>query len=93
MPEDTKADDDHPRNPRFSCGGLAKISLLPSTGILFPGKIRDLSLGGCCVDTPVPIECGARAEIVVHANSASFRAWVRLGGFGATPKLVSSSFT
>jgi hypothetical protein len=74
MPEDTKADDDRPRNPRFSCAGLAKISLLPSNGIFLPGKIRDLSLGGCCVDTPVPIECGARAEIVVHVNSASFRA-------------------
>jgi len=63
-----------PRNPRFSCGGLAKISLLPSNGIFLSAKIRNLSLGGCCVDTSVPIECGARAEIVVHVNSSSFRA-------------------
>ena len=74
MAENTNGDDDRPRNPRFSCGGVAKISLLPSNGIFLSGKIRDLSLGGCCVDTPVPIECGARAEIVVHVNSASFRA-------------------
>lgn len=74
MPENTNADDNRPRNPRFSCGGVAQISLLPSNGIFLPGKLRDLSLGGCCVDTPVPIECGARAEIVVHVNSASFRA-------------------
>jgi len=74
MPENTNADDVRPRSPRFSCGGVAKISLLPSNGILLPGKIRNLSLGGCCVDTPMPIECGARAEIVVHVNSASFRA-------------------
>jgi PilZ domain len=74
MPEHTNADDNRPRNPRFSCGGVAKISLLPSNGIFVPGKIRDLSLGGCCVDTPIPIECGARAEILVHVNSASFRA-------------------
>ncbi len=74
MAEHTNADDDRPRNPRFSCGGVAKISLLPSNGIFLPGRIRDLSLGGCCVDTPVPIGCGARAEIVVHVNSASFRA-------------------
>jgi PilZ domain len=74
MPEKTNADDVRPRSPRFSCGGVAKISLLPSNGIFLPGKIRDLSLGGCCVDTPMPIECGARAEILVHVNSASFRA-------------------
>src|ERR1700675_3887283 len=74
MAENTNGDDVRPRNPRFNCGGVAQISLLPSNGIFLPGKIRDLSLGGCCVDTPVPIECGARAEIVVHVNSASFRA-------------------
>ena len=74
MAEHTKGDDDRPRNPRFSCGGVAKISLLPSNGLFLSGKLLDLSLGGCCVDTPVPIECGARAEIVVHVNSSSFRA-------------------
>jgi hypothetical protein len=74
MAENTNGDDDRPRNPRFSCGGLAQISVLPSNGLFLSGKILDLSLGGCCVDTPVPIECGARAEIVVHVNSSSFRA-------------------
>ena len=74
MSEHTKGDDDRPRNPRFSCGGVAKISLLPSNGLFLSGKIRDRSLGGCCVDTPVPIECGARAEILVRVNSSSLRA-------------------
>jgi hypothetical protein len=74
MAEKTNGDDIRPRNPRFSCGGLAKISVLPSNGTFLSAKIRNLSLGGCCVDTPVPIECGTRAEIVVHVNSASFRA-------------------
>ena len=74
MAENTNGDDVRPRNPRFSCGGVAQISLLPSNGIFLSGKILDLSLGGCCVDTPVPIERGARAEIVVHVNSSSFRA-------------------
>jgi hypothetical protein len=45
---------------RFRCGGVATISLLPSSGLFLSGKILDLNLGGCCVDTPVPIECGAR---------------------------------
>jgi hypothetical protein len=74
MSEHTKGDDDRPQNPRFSCGGVAKISLLPSNGLFLSGKIRDRSLGGCCVDTPVPIECGARAEILVRVNSSSLRA-------------------
>ena len=74
MAENTNGDAVRPRNPRFSCGGLAKISLLPSNGLYLSGKILDLSLGGCRVDTSVPIERGARAEIVVHVNSASFRA-------------------
>ena len=74
MADTTSGDDVRPRNPRFSCGGLAKISVLPSNGLYLSGKILDLSLGGCLVDTAVPIECGARAEIVVHVNSSSFRA-------------------
>jgi hypothetical protein len=74
MAEKTNGGDLRPRNPRFSCGGLAKINVLPSNGIIVSAKIRNLSLGGCCVDTPVPIESGARAEIVVHVNAASFRA-------------------
>lgn len=62
------------RSPRFSCGGSAEIICLPSTGIIVPGTIRDLSLHGCWVDTSLPIGCGARAEVVLRVNSASFRA-------------------
>jgi PilZ domain len=79
MPERTaadkdRADNDRRRSPRFTCGGDAKISRLPSGGIFLPGKILDLSLDGCCVDTTLPIHCGVRAEIVVRVNAASFRA-------------------
>jgi PilZ domain len=74
MPERTNADDDRRRSPRFSCGGHASVSRLPSNGIFLTGNIRDLSLGGCCVDTTLPIDCGVRAEIVVRVNAASFRA-------------------
>jgi hypothetical protein len=62
------------RSPRFSCGGSAEIICLPSTGIIVPGSIRDLSLHGCWVETSVPIDHGARAEVVLRVNSASFRA-------------------
>jgi len=74
MPERTDADNDRRRSARFSCSGDAKISRLPSDGSILPGKIVDLSLGGCCVDTTLPIRCGVRAEIVVRVNAASFRA-------------------
>jgi hypothetical protein len=74
-------DRDRRRSPRFRCGGHAEITCLPSTGILLPGTIRDLSLHGCCVDTSRPIDCGVRAELVVRVNAASFRAVVRYGRF------------
>jgi PilZ domain-containing protein len=69
-----REDNDRRGSPRFSCGGQVTISCLPSDGIVLPGKIRDLSLGGCCVDTTLPIARGARAELVVRVNAASFRA-------------------
>jgi hypothetical protein len=73
--EDTvRANDDRRGSTRFSCGGQVTISCLPSDGIVLPGKIRDLSLGGCCVDTTLRIARGARTELVVRVNAASFRA-------------------
>lgn len=72
--DNVRANDDRRCSPRFSCGGQVTISCLPSDGIVLPGKIRDLSLGGCCVDTTLPIARGARTELVVRVNAASFRA-------------------
>jgi molybdenum-dependent DNA-binding transcriptional regulator ModE len=73
MPE-SPPDDDRRRSTRFSCAGRADINRLPSSGTLLAGTIRDLSLHGCCVDTPLPIDCGERAELVVRVNATSFRA-------------------
>lgn len=67
-------DEDRRRSQRFSCCGEVKIVCLPSNGLFLPGRIRDLSVGGCCVETASALDCGARAEIVVRINSASFRA-------------------
>jgi len=66
--------DDRRRCPRFSCGGLAKILCLPSDGIYLAGKVRDLSLNGCGIETVSPLECGARAEILLQVSDTSFRA-------------------
>ncbi|MFY9842273.1 MAG: PilZ domain-containing protein [Terriglobales bacterium] len=73
---DEDRDEDRRRSSRFSCGGEARICRLPSNGIFIPGKIRDLSMHGCCIDTPpaIAIDYGVRAEIVVRVNAASFRA-------------------
>jgi hypothetical protein len=89
------ADDDRRRSRRFACGGEAKISLLPSDGIYLPGKILDLSLHGCRVDTSLPIDFGVRAEILLRVNAASFRAVGEVkalrGGSGAGIEFVQLS--
>jgi hypothetical protein len=72
--ENDSSANDRRRSPRFSCGGLAEIICLPSTGLIVPGSIRDLSLHGCWVETSRPIDCGAQAEVVLRVNSNSFRA-------------------
>jgi hypothetical protein len=74
MSKRTVADEERRRSPRFGCGGYANISRLPSDGIVLPGAIRDLSLGGCSLRTALPIDAGVRAEILLRVNSASFRA-------------------
>ena len=100
MPEGSDADNDRANNDRrrstrFSCGGDAKLTPLPSNGIILPGKIRDLSLHGCLIDTTLPIDCGVRAEIVVRVNAASFRAVGEVratrGGSGAGMEFVHLS--
>src|SRR5271163_171256 len=95
MPEYTDADKDRRRTPRFNCGGLVKISRLPSNGVFLPGAIRDLSLGGCWIDTPISIACGARTEMVVHVKTASFRVVGEVreirGRFGAGIEFVHLS--
>jgi hypothetical protein len=73
-------DEDRRHSPRFSCGGAAKIVCLPSNGFSVPGRMRDLSLGGCCVETVPALDCGARTEIVVRVNSGSFRAVSQVKG-------------
>jgi hypothetical protein len=74
MPQRMPKNVDRRRSARFSCGGQAKISRLPSNGIFVPGTLRDLSLHGCCVDTTLPVDDGMKTEIVVRVNAASFRA-------------------
>lgn len=64
---------DRRRSPRFDCRGEARIISLPTDGPFILGKLRNLSLGGICVDINQPIHPGTRTEMVVCVNAASFR--------------------
>jgi hypothetical protein len=87
--------DERRRSPRFSCGGYVEITWLPSSGIYVPGKIRDLSLEGCRIDTKLPTDGCTRAEIVVRMKANSFRAIGEVrtirSGFGAGLEFVRLS--
>jgi hypothetical protein len=62
------------RSPRFGCSGLANIVCLPSDGALLRGTIRNLSLGGCFIETGLLLPCGAQTEILARVEASSFRA-------------------
>jgi hypothetical protein len=62
------------RSPRFNCSGRAKIYCLPFDGKAISGTLRNLSLGGICLEMSPAVEPGARMEVLVRVNAASFRA-------------------
>src|SRR3981081_346558 len=67
---------DRRRIPRYSCSGQAQITWLPLSGGLFRGRVRDLGLGGCCiecVETASPFDLGTPTEILIEVNSWFFR--------------------
>ena len=65
---------DRRRTPRYVCGGRAQITRLPSDGAVLQGRLRNLGLGGCYIETPSPLQLGARTEVLVQVNSLCFRA-------------------
>jgi hypothetical protein len=66
------------QSPRFACGGKAKILSLPLDGVRLDARLLDLSLGGCCVESQQPFSLFEKAEIVLHTNTASFRALAQI---------------
>lgn len=66
------------RSPRFTCGGQARIVSLPFNGVALSGKILDLSLGGCYIETDQPLPCGTMVEVIVQVDASSFRALGRV---------------
>jgi hypothetical protein len=58
--------------PRFTCAGEAEI-VLPGGGLRFTGKIRDLSIGGCFLETRCQLERGTSVEIWMCAQGMPLR--------------------
>jgi hypothetical protein len=72
---------DRRRLPRYLCSGRAQITCLPLSGALLTGRVRNLGLGGCCIEsieTASPFDLGDRAEILVKVNSWFFRAMAQV---------------
>ncbi len=72
---------DRRRIPRYSCSGLAQITCLPLSGSLLRGRVRDLGLGGCCiecVETVPLLDLGDPTELLVEVNSWFFRAMAQV---------------
>lgn len=59
-------------SPRFACAGEAEI-VLPGGGLRFTGKIRDLSIGGCFLETKCRLERGTSVEIWMCAQGMPLR--------------------
>jgi hypothetical protein len=72
---------DRRRIPRYSCRGLAQITCLHLDGAQLKGRLRDLGLGGCCienVETTPPFDLGTKTEILIEVNSWFFRAMAQV---------------
>ena len=74
MPESPPKTGERRQTPRFACGGRVRIASLPLEGDALRGRLLDLSLGGCCVESVQPLEPGTRTEVLLQVNDASFRA-------------------
>ena len=61
------------RHPRYSCEGNAEV-LLPQGGMHFRGRILDLSVAGCFIETAMPrLERGTLVEVYFVTNQLQFR--------------------
>lgn len=61
------------RHPRFACEGHAEVSL-PHGGLLFRGRILNLSMNGCYIETALlNLERGTQVEVYFVTNQLQFR--------------------
>ncbi len=61
------------RHPRYACQGHAEV-YLPQGGLLLRGRILDLSLSGCFIETSaINLERGTHVEIYFTTRQLQFR--------------------
>ena len=62
---------EHRGQPRFRCQNSVEIHI--ESGASFWGTLADLSLGGCYVEMPIPLEPGTRLKVGIWIDQA--KAW------------------
>jgi len=61
------------RHPPYACEGYAEV-FLPHGGLLFRGRILDLSMSGCYIETALlNLERGTQVEVYFVTNQLQFR--------------------
>lgn len=61
------------RHPRYACEGHAEV-FLPHGGLLFRGRILNLSMDGCYIETALlNLERGTQVEVYFVTNQLQFR--------------------
>ena len=67
-------DDERRRRPRYNCVGVAEIrSTQGATAEFLTGKIRNISMGGCNIETQSPLERGSQLAVVLRVNMLRLR--------------------
>jgi hypothetical protein len=66
--------DERRRNARYNCVGVAEIlRIQKATGEFVTGKIRNLSLGGCSIETKSPLERGSQLAVMLQVKTLRVR--------------------
>lgn len=64
---------DRRRHPRYPCEGYAEV-FVPQGALLFQGKILDLSISGCFIETSaINLERGTPVEVYFVTRQLQFR--------------------
>lgn len=59
------------KNPRYRCQNSVEIHI--QEGVSFWGTVADLSIGGCYVEIPIPLELGKRLKVGIWFGQG--KAW------------------
>jgi len=75
------------RSPRYSCSGRANVYSLPLDGTFLSAGLRNLSLGGICLNLGGELEEDEHTELLLAVNTETFRATAMVKG----PQPVSAT--